>query len=157
MSNVWDPWEGADEGERNEWAVRDQLYAQRRLADVDAGRVNSREAVRKMLARVVPGPKVCCYARKEKGRRSMWGEEDEAPAKVFVCKAPGVRMVALTGDWFCAEHDPLRLEHHRCETCERHDPIRPCPEHEGPWCCSAGIEGHAWPHRLLILDLTKED
>jgi hypothetical protein len=153
---IWDPWEAADDEERNEWAVRDQLYAQRRLAEIEAGRVNSREAVRKMLARVVPGPKVCCYARKEKGKRSMWSEEADESTRIFVCKKPGVRYVALSGNWYCEEHDPLRLEWHRCLACEQHQGIEVCSEREGPWRCSAGIAGHRWPHRMMILDLGED-
>lgn len=97
--------------ERNEWAVREHLRAQAILAQGEAElAARARANTERMLAEVVPRRPICCYARIEKGRRSMWAALDaEEPKKHFVCNAPGERMIAITGDWFCAEHDPLRF------------------------------------------------
>lgn len=92
----YDPLEHLDEAARNDWEVRQHLYAQRRLAELDE--VDTKAKVRKMLAEVVPGSKVCGHiSGKDEGRKR--------------CGAPAVRMVALTGSWFCEGCDPLRQIH----------------------------------------------
>lgn len=117
----YDPLDHMDDVARNDFEVRQHLWAQRRLADLD--QVDTKVKVAKMLAEVVPGPKVCGHiSGRDEGRKR--------------CGAPGVRMVALTGSWFCAEHDPLN----------------PCSERDGPWRCSVGFTGHGWPHRLMTLE-----
>lgn len=93
---MFEPYEHLDEEGRNEWAIRDHLYAQRRLAELDERA--TKEKVAKMLAAVVPGPKVCGHiSGKEQGRKR--------------CGVPASRMIAITGDWVCAEHDPLGQIH----------------------------------------------
>lgn len=88
----FDPLEHMDDAARNDWEVRQHLYAQRRLAELDE--VDTKAKVRKMLAEVIPGPKVCGHiSGKDEGRKR--------------CGAPGVRMIALAGSWVCREHDPL--------------------------------------------------
>lgn len=94
----YDPTDFMDEAERTDFEVRQHLFAQRRLRDLD--QIDTKEKVRKMLAEVVPLPKVCAMAI------SVGGEEGEK-AKRTVCGKPGVRMIRLTGDWVCAQHDPL--------------------------------------------------
>lgn len=92
----YDPFEAMDDVERNDFAVRQHLYAQRALRDLEQADTN--EKVAKMLAAVEPGPKVCGHiSGKDEGRKR--------------CGAPGVRMVAITGSWFCAGHDPLGQIH----------------------------------------------
>lgn len=119
--STWDPWEHSSTEERNEWAIRDHLYAQRRLAGLD--QTDTKAKVARMLAEVVPGPKTCGHVSgRDEGRRR--------------CGAPAVRMIGLTGGWLCGLHDPLR----------------PCPERDGPWRCSVGFAGHGWPHRLTTLE-----
>lgn len=96
----WDYEESLSEEEHNERAVRDQLRARRMLEEaVDDNR--ARQRVREWLAEVKPGPQVCSYAGRWKA-----GENGEPVGQP--CGALGVRMVALTGSWFCADHDPLR-------------------------------------------------
>lgn len=98
--------------ELNERAIRDQLRVNelKALGDAELAR-RAKKNTERMLAEVTPGRQVCSYTRIEKGGRSMWAdiEGDEEPKKHFVCKKPGVRMVAITGTWFCEDHDPLRF------------------------------------------------
>lgn len=110
----YDPIERLDEVDRNEWAVRQHLYAERLLARLpdDAER---RRRIARELSEMQPRSPWCC-------RRG--------------CDRPGSRTVRITGDVFCAEHDPLRL----------------CEERDGPWKCSVGFAGHGWAHRLMTLE-----
>lgn len=96
--------------EQNERAIRDQLRV------VELARLDEEELARRarsrneaMLAAVVPGRAVCSYTRIQKGSRSMWTDaEGEEAKRTIVCSEPGIRMLAITGTWFCAEHDPLQ-------------------------------------------------
>lgn len=137
MPVTYDPWDHASEEETNDFAVRQHLYAQRRLAELDE--VDTKAKVRKMLAEVVPGPKVCGHiSGKDEGRKR--------------CGAPGVRMIALTGSWTCREHDPLGDGGWtNCTLCGSREVVL-CDTRDGPWVCSAGVKGHRWPHRLMTLE-----
>lgn len=149
MSNYWDPLEHMEDDEVNDFAVRQELFARRRLADIDSGEIDAAEKNRKMLAAVVPKAKVCCYTRVEKGRR---GDLDaDEPKRKVVCHNPGARYVALTGDWFCHEHDPLRRPGPPVTGCCGQG-IVVCSERDGAWACGAGITGHGWPHRFSKLE-----
>lgn len=127
----WDPYEHLDDEGRNEWAVRDQLRAQSYLRELEAGRVNAREKNRRMLAAVVVKPRRCCYVRTE--------TVNDTKRKIF-CGGVGIRMVAMTGDWFCHEHDPLNG----------------CGERDGSWRCGVDVPAHGWPHRFTVLDPMEE-
>jgi hypothetical protein len=132
----FDPLERMDDAARNDWEVRQHLYAQRRLAELDE--VDTKAKVRKMLAEVAPGPKVCGHiSGKDEGRKR--------------CGAPGARMIALTGSWTCREHDPLGDEWTNCTVCGSREVVL-CDTRDGPWACSAGVKGHGWPHRLMTLE-----
>jgi hypothetical protein len=97
----YDPYEHMDEAERTDFEVRQHLWAQRRLAEVD--QIDTKAKVEKMLAEVKPGPRFCAMF-------VTTAEADELEGKKAtrqVCGRPGVRMIAFTGDWVCREHDPL--------------------------------------------------
>lgn len=136
----YDPWEFADEIERNDWAVRDQLRAKRILADIETGKANSKERVRQMLAAVNPGPRVC---------GQVGSRVDGKPGKV--CGKPGVRLIRLSGTWCCEEHDPLRRPAPPTTGCCGLTEIVLCRARQGAWECTAGIVGHAWPHHFMRL------
>lgn len=136
----YDPTEHMDEAGRVDFEVRQHLYAQRRLREIDE--IDTKARVAKMLAEVVPKRQVCSMFLTE-------GAVEGEKAKRVVCGKPGVRMLALTGDWCCADHDPLRHELVRCTNCNQ--PLEVCRDRSGPWVCSAGARGHGWPHRHTIL------
>lgn len=115
------------EHEQNEWAVAATLRAKRWLADQRDG-YDPVERNRKMLEAVVPKARVCCR-----------------------CRRPGERMVAITGDWFCAEHDPLNRPMAPPARCCGRTEIEVCDARRGAWSCTAGITGHGWPHRFRRL------
>lgn len=137
---MYDPWETADEAERNEWAIRDHLYAKRRLAELAEKGSDSKQRVRKMLEAVVPGPKFC---------GQVGSRIDGKPGKV--CGKPGVRMIALTGTWVCAGCDPLNRPAPAVTRCCGRSEIELCDARQGAWGCTAGIADHAWPHRFRRL------
>lgn len=125
MSPTWDYSDIASDEERNEWAVRDQLRASWLLRhdDVELEEM-ARARVRALLDSVVPGPPVCSYVPRWKPRE---GEPVPGP-----CGAPGARLVALSGTWFCAVHDPLRQCGTPCETgLFEEGPCRRHPNHLG--------------------------
>lgn len=114
------------EHEQNEWAVNATLRAKRWLADQRDG-YDPAERNRKMLAAVEPKAQVCCR-----------------------CRRAGVRMVAITGDWFCEAHDPLARTYVAARCCGRRE-VELCSEQQGGWACTAGAAGHRWPHRFRRL------
>lgn len=141
---MYDPLEHLDEAERNDFEVRQHLYAQRQLRDLD--RIDTRAKVAKMLAEVVPKAKVCSMLRAP-------GVDDlgEGSKQRAVCGRAGVRMIASTGDWTCAECDPLRHPAPPVTGCCGKE-ITTCDERAGAWGCTAGITGHGWPHRFMRLE-----
>lgn len=140
----YDPYEHLDDEARNDFEVRQHLWAKRRLADT----VDTKAKVAKMLAEVKPGPKVCNMLIS----RDSKGEDGQGKAKTTPCGKPGTRMLALTGDWTCAEHDPLRREHHRCEACERHLVVEQCEHRDGAWRCSVPFIPHDGAHIHMTLE-----
>lgn len=95
---TYDPYEFMDEAARTDFEVRQHLYAQRRLREIE--QIDTKAKVQRMLADVAPGPKVCAMA-------VTAGAEEGEKAKRKVCGAPATRMIRLTGDWVCPDHDPL--------------------------------------------------
>lgn len=140
---TFDPMEHMDIEERADFEVRQHLYAQRRLAEIDT--VDTKAKIAKMLAEVVPKRQVCAMAV------TVGGEEGSDKPKRIICGKPGVRLLALTGDWTCESCDPLRRPGPPVERCCGLDELEPCAEHDGPWECAAGLEGHGWPHRFTKL------
>ena len=138
---MYDDYAYMDEAERTDFEVRQHLYAQRRLAEADT--VDTKAAVEKMLARVEPKRAVCVMFVTE-------GAVEGEKAKRTVCGKPGTRMLKLTGDWTCDEHDPLRHPGPPTTRCCGLE-YELCAEHEGPWECTAGLEVHAGPHRFTRL------
>lgn len=142
--SYYDPVEHLDDADRNDWEVRQHLWAQRQLQDVD--RVDTRAKVEKMLADVVPKARVCTMLRSP-GQ----GELGEGSKQRTVCGRVGVRMIATTGDWTCAECDPLRGDWESCPVCDPKDLVG-CTARDGPWGCCAGLDGHARDHRFMRLE-----
>ncbi len=108
---TYDPAEFMDEESYNDFAVRQHLWAQRRLADSE---VDTKAKVAKMLAEVTPGRKVCSMFVTTGG---LEGEK----AKRSICGKPGTRLLRLTGDWTCTEHDPLAGPYWGEPCCTRED------------------------------------
>lgn len=145
----YDPLEHMDVAERADFEVRQHLYAQRRLAEID--QIDTKAKVRKMLAEVEPKRQVCAMSVSP-------GAEAGEKAKRTVCGKPGVRMLALTGHWTCADHDPLRHQGPtpccvRQEVDDEGRPIIPvCDETDGVWGCTAGHAAHGRAHRFSRLE-----
>lgn len=108
----FDPLEHMDDAERNDWEVRQHLYAKRRLAELDT--VDTKAKVARMLAEVAPGPKFC-------GMFVTTGGVEGEKADRKICGNPGVRMLAITGDWCCREHDPLLVPYWGEPCCARRE------------------------------------
>lgn len=80
---TYDPYERASEEERNEWAVRSQLYVARQLERLPDEQERRRKTLG-ALGAMKPRTGRCCR-----------------------CGAPGERLVRITGDMFCTRCDPV--------------------------------------------------
>lgn len=138
---MYEPTDFMDQADLNDFEVRQHLYAQRRLAEAES--IDTRAAVEKMLARVEPKRQVCTML-------VTAGAAEGEKAKRTICGQAGVRMIRLTGDWTCADHDPLR---HPGPLVSFKGPAELiiCEHRDGPWFCSAGLTVHPGPHIHSIL------
>ena len=78
----YDPWDHLDDEQRNEWEIRQHLYAQRRLAELER---EGRRSGRALLVDTATSTRCC-----RKG-----------------CNRTDVRLIRLTGEVVCPTHDPL--------------------------------------------------
>lgn len=91
----WDPADQLAEDDRHEWEMAGWLRAQRRLRSLDESRPSGRQ-----LLTDTPSGTRCCRAG---------------------CNSTDVRLIRLTGDQVCGEHDPLRAPHWGRPCCSRKD------------------------------------
>lgn len=109
---MYDPYDHMEEADRVDWEVRQHLYAQRRLREV--AEIDTKAKVAKMLAEVKPGPKVCTMAMSS-GADDLDGKK----ADRRICGKVATRLIAVTGDWTCADHDALAKPYWGASCCTR--------------------------------------
>lgn len=125
MSEYYDPSDHVANDDRHEWEMQTWLRAQRRLRQLEGERPSGRN----LLVNVATSDR-CCRPK---------------------CSKPG-RLIRLTGDVICPDHDPLLRDDVRiCTECGKTE-IELCRERDNGWRCSAGIKGHGWAHRMTILE-----
>lgn len=112
--SYYDPFEHLEDEARNDYEVRQHLFAKRRLAELDT--VDTKAKVEKMLAETKVGPKVCAMAMSA-GADDL----DTKKADRRICGKPATRLLRLTGEWTCHEHDPLAKPYWGQRCCTREE------------------------------------